>query len=421
MVTRRARSTLASLLLSTAALILDPGWCQRPAGASPQAQAQATGKPLSDEECRAAGDEIARAVNSGDTAALNRLIDWDAIHQRSTAGLDAPETLRTSFIKGLNQSLGTNKGFSSALMDAVKQGGSYTLLHTHTVGKRRRLVFRLLLANMAMNYHDLVLARQPDGKVRVDDIYIFMAGEMLSQTYRQTYLQAVAQASGGLLGRLTGADQKYVQYFEKLGQMNEARRAGKFARVLEIYQASPADLRKEKTALLMRLQAAQQISEAEYKRSIEDFREEYPNDPSINIISVDYFFMNKQYPETIACIDQLDRAVLGDAHLQATLSAVHIEMNDLPAARADAMKAIALEPGLITGYWNLVNVALKEKKDDETLRILRLIRDKFQFEMADLTTIPAYNDFTKSPQYQEWLKDGEGEKAEEKAAGKPRG
>ena len=84
-----------------------------------------------------------------------------------------------------------------------------------------------------------------------------------------------------------------------------------------------------------------------------------------------------------------------------------MEGGDLAAARADLKRAMDAAPGLIDPYWSLVTVSLKDRNFDETLKTLRLIRQKFQMQVGDLTTIPLYKEFTESPQFQEWLKDSQ--------------
>jgi hypothetical protein len=43
------------------------------------------------------------------------------------------------------------------------------------------------------------------------------------------------------------------------------------------------------------------------------------------------------------------------------------------------------------------------RKIDDTIAALKLIKQRFQIEFADMTTIAEYAEFVKSPQYQAWL------------------
>jgi tetratricopeptide (TPR) repeat protein len=423
MAPRRPRTAIVRLFLTTA--LLAPGLvgCHKPTSPaqtpSPPPVAESIGKPLTEEECLAAGEAIAQAARSGDAAAFDRIIDWAAINQRATGGVDAPEKHRLEFIKGLDGSRASGKGVSFAIVDAVRRGGSYTLLHSHTRKNRHYLLFRLLLPEAGVNYHDLPIARRLDGSVKAMDMYVYLSGEPISDTFRRAYIQSAAQANTGLIDRLTGADQKFVQNFGSLGKMAKANRDGKFSEALGIYKGLPAELKKQKSILLVRLQAAQHLDDTtEYTQSIEDYRREHPNDPSVDILSIDYHIIKRQYSEALACVDRLDQAIQGDPYLQTIRATIHAEQGDLTAARADLDKAIAAEPDLVDAYWGLVNLSLKAKDHEATLKTLRLIRDKFQLDMSDLTEMPVYQEFTRSSQFLEWLKDkppvAEGKQAAEK-------
>ncbi len=404
------RSALASVV--SLALATGLAGCNKPKPtlptAGPPPAARSVGKPLTDEECLAVAEEIGQAVRDGDAAAFDRLIDWDLTGERCTAGIDAPEKYRKDFIKGIKQSQVSGKGISNAIVEAVKKGGSYSLIRCHPRENRPWLLFRLLFPESGLNYHDLTLVRRPDGQIKIVDFYVFMSGEMFSQTVRRGYLMSLARLPGGLLDRLSGSERAYVKYFESLGKMNEARQGGQFAEVLKVYETFPPELKTEKSVLLTRIQAAQSLGDdGEYARALEDYRTAYPTDASIDILSIDYYFLKKRYREAIVCIDRLEQAVQGDPYLRTMRAGMLAEQGDLPAASAEIEKALKADPGLIDAYWGLINISLKAKDHDETLKTLRIVRDKFQLDVGNLAEAPLYKEFVASPQYQVWLKENQ--------------
>jgi len=54
-------------------------------------------------------------------------------------------------------------------------------------------------------------------------------------------------------------------------------------------------------------------------------------------------------------------------------------------------------------YWRLVDVSLHQKDFAETARLLNLLADRFQMQIKDLTTVPSYAEFVRSPEYKDWL------------------
>ena len=77
---------------------------------------------------------------------------------------------------------------------------------------------------------------------------------------------------------------------------------------------------------------------------------------------------------------------------------------DKKTAKEYFRKAVAAEDSLMVADFNLVAISLAEKDFDETSRLLTVIREKFPKRMPNVTRIPLYAQYVKSPQYQAWLK-----------------
>lgn len=384
----------------------------------PPPAAMAADAPITDEECRAVADAILAGFAAGDAEAIDRQIDWEALHRRATVGVDAPDEFRTGFLAGIEKARLAGRGFTNTVVESTKGGGDYSLLRWHTRDQRRRLLFRMLDADSKFNYHDYLLARQADGGVKVDDIYISMYGENLSESLRRVYAMAAVRVSRDkltFLERLTGKDRTAAEYVKAVTAMNEARREGDNRRIVDLAKALPAAIRKDKGILLGRLMAAQQVDDDEYHRAMEEIRQSCPGDACIDMISIDYFLLKEQYPEALGCIDRVDRAVEGDTHLEHLRANVYLEMNDLVEARAAALRGLAGQPTLTTGHWTLISIALRQQDHAEVLRNLRTLRDRFEVEFDDLATVADYAQFVKSPEYQEWLKDPKPKPADEES------
>jgi hypothetical protein len=378
------------------------------AGSGGKARAAAPpGPPLSDKECRKFTDLVERAVATGNIATLNSAIDWDTLIDTATAGIEASPQVRKGFTSGLKSALTQERSLVGQIIARTKEGGAYSLLRIHDQDGQRRALFRMIMpANSGVNYHDFVLARSPSGVVRAVDLYVFLSGEMISQTFRRMYIPTAAHESRGILSRLTGLsgpEKEFVENFPKFEQMANALREQKFQSVIDTYNQLPAGLKKDKTFLLLRFQAAQGLDEKTYASAIEDFRTYHPSDPCVDMLSIDYFLLKKQYPRALECINRLDKAVGGDPYINVLRAGLHLEQGDLDAAERDARKAIEQEPTLSGGYMTMVTVSAGKKHYDETLAMLKTLHEKFHVRFDDLAQSEALADFVKSPQYQEWL------------------
>ena len=160
---------------------------------------------LSEVECRELAEKFSKAADSQDASALAALFDWDVLLHTATSQIQAPDAVRQHFaaeMKGDGKKAGE---LPREIFDLVARGATYRFLHSRVADNQQRLLFRLAVPDFqGLNYHDVVLSRRPDGQIRATDIYIFINGEMLSQTTRRAFLTAVLRLAQAPAARLHG-------------------------------------------------------------------------------------------------------------------------------------------------------------------------------------------------------------------------
>jgi hypothetical protein len=387
------------------------GCAKQPADpAAGQTGAGATGsKPASvaenstETQGRQFAESLQEQVRLRNPEAINAALDWDAILETAMAGIPAPEAVRQGFAKGFKSNLSSESGFSQQIVRQLGTGGSYRLLRVHSVDGRLRALFRLLSQDGAVNYHDFILTRRPDGTVRASDVHIFLSGELLSATLRRAYLPAAADASKGMLARLTGQESDYIKNLDRLKEISKAVAEGRDRDALKLYAGLPRSVQTDKNVLLMRLRAAQNVDEQEYAAVIAEFRSAHPGDAGLDLISLDGYFMKKQYNQVLRCLERLDTALGGDPYLDLMRANVSCELQKLDEARQLAQKAIDGDDSLQNAYFLLIGISLTAKDFDETSRLLSLMERRFDLRFDNLAGVTEYAEYTKSPQYQKWL------------------
>jgi tetratricopeptide (TPR) repeat protein len=361
------------------------------------------GPPVTDEECRAFAATIEDAVLAGDVAAFNALIDWDATLETAMAGIEAPEASRRGFIQGVKSSMKQEQGIVSQIIATIKGGGSYKLLHIRARDKRKTALFRLAMPDGdGVNYHEFVLSRRRDGKVRAVDAYIFISGELMSQAMRRMYLPAAAEGSHGLFDRLLGTEKVFMKNLPRFQRMTAEVRAGRPAEALEIFRQLPPELQKNKNILMVRLQAAQAVGDEDYSRALEDLRAAHPDDACIDMISIDYYLLKKDYPRAFACLDRLDKAVGGDPYVNVMRAGIHTDEKQYGLAKQDARKAIEEDPTIQDAFWTLVTISLEERNFADTVTLLDQLEGRFHIPFGDITALPVFAEFVRSPEYRAW-------------------
>ena len=268
------------------ALFTLPGCAKKPAGAGRTSAVGSSGQPPTDEEARQFAKSFEANVKAGNISAVNAAMDWEAIINRATVGCEmSAETYQKYMAAGNREMSGPNNPFTRTV-NQVTQGGDYRLLHLHKQDGQQRALFRLLLPGGEVNYHDIVLVRQADGRVRGDDMFILLAGEMLSETFRRGALPFAAEASKSLLERLTQKESDYVKNIAKVDSLMSHARAHEGTRVMEIYGQLPDSLKKDKIILIMRLTAVKSLGPEQEDAAIRAFRSAYPHDPALELILI---------------------------------------------------------------------------------------------------------------------------------------
>ncbi|MBN1909246.1 MAG: hypothetical protein JW818_05875 [Pirellulales bacterium] len=370
-----------------------------------QSTAAKTGTMPSDEECRQFAAKIKEAIRTGDNAALDRLIDLDAILESATGGIPGVESARRQFIREARDMARLGFSYGSMLVGALEKGGSYDLLKIVTVDGQKRVRFRILLPEGGVNYHDWTVVKEPNGNVRAIDLFSHNVGESSAKSIRRGFLIVAAEASKSVLARLTQEEHDYVKHSQDILAMGLAIRDGQYQQVLAIYSRLPALLQKDKTVLLFRMNAASQLGdEQQHFNAIVDLKRFHPNDPCMAMVSLDFYILRKEYDKALACVDQLDKAVGGDPYLNIMRAYIHSAKGDAKNAKRLAEEAVKEGPTLIDGHWMLVNLSLAEKDFDELTRLLIDYEQRFQADLTDVLKTPEYADYVKSAQYQQWLR-----------------
>jgi hypothetical protein len=337
---------------------------------------------------------IATAVQSGQGAALDDAIDVDAILERAYRGLDASDASKREFAAGVKKSF----GFGGLISKEIEQSGSYELLRVRKVKGKQRALFRLISPS-GVNYHDMELEPTRNGKSqRVVDIFIFLSGEWLSETMRRAFLPVVAHEKRGA----GGAERAFIDNLPKITELSTAVRKGEHARVLAIYKTLPPEVQKDRNVMLMYYQAASKTGDAEYARALSAIQKAFPNDPALDLLLFDDYFLKKNYDGALAAVARVRRALGGDAYLDFLEGNIYYSKGDQAGAKVRLNRAIAAEPDLADPYWTLITISLEQRQWNETARLLDLVEQNARVELQDVGNVAEYAEFAKTKAYQTW-------------------
>jgi hypothetical protein len=349
--------------------------------------------------------EIEKTVATADANAISDKFDWEALLATAGSGLGLSSKVLRNEAAAFKKEVRKPGAIVAVLASTKKQNGSFQLLNVQEAKRGATALYRVLQnKDGGLNYVRFSLTKQPSGQIRVIDIYNFMSGENVSQTIRRSaIIPLVAHQSRGLLARLSGIDNDTMKSHSVILALIQSVRSGRGEEALDLYYKLPPSLQTDKTYLLLRLTAAQVAGDQPYAKAIDACRAAYPNDRSVDLISIDGFLGKKQYAEAIKCIDRLDKSVGGDPYLKLIRAGTGVLMGDLAIGKASAEDAIRADPTLIGARRVLIMIALKENALDKALGHVRIIERDFPSAVDPLGEFPGLVEFIKTPEYKEWL------------------
>ena len=343
---------------------------------------------------------IERTVSSGDGKFFDSRFDLNRLMDKVTEDVDVPEKFEAGFRKGFTGNPSQRLGAAIAT-SVIDENGRYTFLRL----KRDplRAVFRLS-STQGLNYHELHLRGAADGELFFDDVYVYLSGELFSETVRRIYVAVAAQKNRGLLERLIGVDHDYYRYLPEIQRMGLAVRKRDPDQAMSIYNELPESLKNRKEVLIIRLQAAIGLNERELVEATEAFQRAFPKDPALDLVLIDYQFVEQQWEELRKTIDRLDEQVGGDPYLDVIRANVLAARGDRNSAKTALLRVIDEDPSLEDAWVALVDVALGLEDFELTARTLSRLERDFGYQWPDLSEVSEFSAFCDSSAYQAWMR-----------------
>jgi len=362
-------------------------------------------KAITQSEADEFGKALIEAVEKGDLEQTSRLVSWKELVDRATNTPDLPELKvpREAYIDTITQQQQKPGSMYGMISEGVKtKVNTYRYIRSDIKDKEPYVLFRLkFLQNGSLNYHKLYLMRDSDGHLVAGDIYVLTSAERLSEALHRGWMQTVNKVilkNGKNNAKIAAIDAG----MKAIVNVVELVKLGKNQEALAEYRKLPEASRKSKDVLLIRLNAANNVSNEEYIRAADDFRKFHPHDPAVDFLMIDGHISRKDFDKAMGCVDRTIAKLGEDSALLGIRANVFVQMEKFPEAVQTIKAAIAAEPDLSDPYLAALDIVVAAKDHDETLDVLTNLKQKFGFQIKDLREVPIFAEFVKTPQYKKW-------------------
>lgn len=361
--------------------------------------------PVSEDKARDFGQRMIDAIVRGQTQAngLQDFIDWDAMMDRAYLGLDVAPSAKAAFLKGFMRTAVGPNGLSAQIQSIIQNGGAYVVTRVLNRPEGTRVRLRLLQSAGGTNFHDFLLRDGPNG-LRAVDLKIAASGEDMSQTFRRLEVLAQANENRSFLDRLAGKEAAFAKHWKQIERMVQCNQQQNYSETLKIAAQLPLEVRNEKFCLLQELMAAIQGEQSDALVEVMDrFRSVHPNDPALEIFSIDYYAAKNDLKQAIESAQKLNGSLEGDAHVLSLIADLQWQTGLLDEARRSIEQSIQMEPKLESSYWTKVTITASQKDHAATRDTLKEIMAVFKtsLDLSGFESEKVFEAFLASPECEE--------------------
>lgn len=365
-------------------------------------------QPMTPAELQAFAKQVQQTASAQDATKFRALFNWKTFINRTLAEFEQNPAVQQS-IQPIRQQLestytGNNQGIDTELLGEIVNGADYRFLTMRKEQNQYKVIFRFLRPDWTLNYHALIVEKQPSGELKIVDIDSFSTGELISETIKWSLMPEIQKAQLGVQDKLNTEQKSRIQDQKKLYDfLNLSSEKGD---PFQAYQQLPKQYKGRKTVLLRLAQdTIEKENHKKYLQVVSVFRKYYPSDATVELLSIDYFILMGDYKTALECLDRLNASIKTvDPYLYSLRAGILIEMGDIVLAGKYAGKASEIEPNLLQPYMHLINISVMQSNFDQTIKYLDILKMKFGFsyEDMDLSELENYSKFTESAQFKKW-------------------
>lgn len=351
---------------------------------------------VTEAEAEAFGKKLEQTLSSGDTFDFSDMLNLQGILRYSANDIFSGKEME-GFIQG-------GMTAETELLRQMSGNNSVKFLNTKPWENGQGIMIRVLEESGGCNFHHWYLAKDSNNKVICVDLYIYMAGQTLSETFRGLLLASLPHIKPSMMDRLSGKSKAFAEQGELLTEFFQLVKTGQGDRVDALFKQLPAELQKEKSIQIQRLVSLANVSDDSYLEAMEDYLAAFPNDPSCKLISLDMLVMKEEFPKASQSLDDLIEMIGEDAHLYALKANINKVDKKLDEAVTAARKAIAIEPGYEFAYWVLLEIFMEQQDFAACADTVQKMSEQFQVTPEQIVAdedwmIP----FVESEEYQQLL------------------
>lgn len=255
---------------------------------------------------------------TGEVGKAEALVDRDAILTRATQRVkfEHDAEVRALFCDS------TQRAWNERGVTHDFAGTRFRYLRTRVLGGRAGLLFRSANDAGAVNFALFTINEAKPGQFRVADVFVVGLNEFVSDTLRRTWLNVAAGFLGEESHQIKGVNQDYVAHIGEVAQASRMMNAGKFEESLKLAKALPPSVQRERSVLLIWIEAADRISTTARREAYGAWLAAYPDEQELPLKLVEFYASQRRYDDAERVLRGLLERIGPDVHLKRELGGI---------------------------------------------------------------------------------------------------
>jgi tetratricopeptide (TPR) repeat protein len=323
-------------------------------------------KPVTKKEAAVLAESIVKSVAKKDNSIYNNAVDIDLLIAKTKA---LQPNKSSSYWREVGKGLKSAGNFGDKVIQALGKGGSYSLVKQYEKQGKQHLLFRLY-SDEGLNYHDAELVNK-NGKTKITDIYIYATGEYFSETLNTLSLY------------MDDAKDEAASYkLQEVTRINKLLQEGQYQSAKDIIDGLPINMQALKVMQIYNIITCSHLGDSLHQDAISKFERDFPNDPALNLVLIDGYFLKKEYAKALETINKLDRQIDKDPFLDYQRGLIYNMMGKKGEAFEALQQLYRNMPEFSAGGVELSTYYMDKGDYEKAAEIIRRIKQNRDYDDA---------------------------------------
>ncbi len=204
-------------------------------------------------------------------------------------------------------------------------GSNFRFLRPLELKGRAGLLFRSTTDAGELNYVMFTLRQLGAKEFRITDIMTVGLNAYMSETLNRTYGRVAAAFNPPGVTQEMPELAAYAEHMQEVAQIGRELAAGSYDLVLEHAATLPAVLRRERSVLLVQMEAADKLGTAQREDIYQEWLSLYPDEQELPLKLADYYLSKHQWDDAERVLTGLQARIGEDFRLLLQLGEIQVQ------------------------------------------------------------------------------------------------